>query len=75
MGVGELLSNMIVYPEMYLTKSGCKCYTDLLCPLMQVGWKGAGVGECLQPSAAVDDGLPGSPRHAVKVTAGDVPLG
>lgn len=36
MGAGEILSNLIVYPEMYLTESGCECYTDPLCPLLQV---------------------------------------
>lgn len=36
MGAGGILSNLIVYPAMYLIKSGCECYTDPLCPPLQM---------------------------------------
>lgn len=46
-GAGEILSNMAVHPEMCLTKYGCECCTDPLCPL-EVGLKGAGCGSVQQ---------------------------
>lgn len=45
MGAGKILSNMMVYSEMYLAKSGRECYIELLCSLIHVGLKGAGTGK------------------------------
>lgn len=31
-GAAETLPNVMVYPQMYLTKYGCECCCDPLCP-------------------------------------------
>lgn len=46
-GADEILPNVRVFPEMYLTNYGCECCTDPLCPL-EVGLKEQGCGSVQQ---------------------------